>query len=110
MMGVLSVLVQALVLGICGVLGGRRLLHYFQLESYQLPGYLRSVKRNAMRTLVPPVAMAAAGVAALVLGAPVWLRLLLEIGRASCREGVWSAVGNRSCDEKGNGRRLHRHS
>lgn len=82
MMGVLSVLVQALVLGICGVLGGRRLLHYFQLESYQLPGYLRSLKRNAMRTLVPPVAMAAAGVAALVLGAPVWLRLLLVAAMA----------------------------
>src|SRR5699024_12189576 len=82
MMGVLSVLVQALVLGICGVLGGRRLLHYFQVESYQLPGYLRSVKRNAMRALVPPVVMAAAGVAALVLGAPVWLRLLLVAAMA----------------------------
>lgn len=89
MMGVLSVLVQALVLSVCGVLGGRRLLHYFQLESYQLPGYLRSLRRNAMRTLIPPVAMAAAGVASLVLGAPVWLRLLLVAAMAGLL--VWQS-------------------
>lgn len=76
-MGVISILVQALVLSCCCVMGGRRLMHYFQLESYQFAGFYRSVKRNTLRTVIPPVAMAAVGVAALALGAPVPVRLLL---------------------------------
>ena len=40
-------ILQAAVIGACCVLSGWRLLHYFQLESYQLPGYFRTVKRNA---------------------------------------------------------------
>jgi hypothetical protein len=34
-------------------LSGWRLLHYFQLESYQLPGFYRSLKRTAKKTLLP---------------------------------------------------------
>ena len=42
------------------VFASRTLIHYFQLESYQLPGYLRSLKRNAPRDLLPGVLLAAA--------------------------------------------------
>ena len=82
-MGLILGCLQALVLAVCCAAGGRRLLHYFQLESYQLPGYWRTVKRNAARALVPPAAMAAAGVAALVIGLPWIVALLLELAMAA---------------------------
>lgn len=35
------------------VLAGRILFHYFQLESYQHPGYFRTVRRNALKAILP---------------------------------------------------------
>lgn len=64
-MSFLLTLIQAAGLGCASAAAGRRVMHYLQLESYQLPGYIKSVKRNAMRALIPPIAMAAVGVAAL---------------------------------------------
>ena len=48
---------QSLVMAVCLPLSGWRLLHYFQLESYQLPGYYRSIKRNARKALLPGLAL-----------------------------------------------------
>lgn len=42
------------------VLSARRLIHYFQLESYQFPGFFRSITRNLLRALLPGVVMTAA--------------------------------------------------
>ena len=39
------------------LLAGRILLHYFQLESYQFPGYFRTVKRNLLKSILPGVCM-----------------------------------------------------
>ncbi|MBQ2834504.1 MAG: UDP-N-acetylmuramoyl-tripeptide--D-alanyl-D-alanine ligase [Clostridia bacterium] len=82
-MGVILRLFEAAVLACCCVAGGWRLLHYFQLESYQLPGYFRSVKRNFQRAVIPTVALAAVGVAAYVLGAPMIVRLALAAACAA---------------------------
>ena len=60
----LLTIIQAAGLGCASAAAGRRVLHYLQLERYQLPGYVKSVRRNAMRALIPPIAMAAVGVAA----------------------------------------------
>ncbi len=46
-------ILESLAIGALLPLSGWRLLHYFQLESYQLPGFYRSVKRNAKKTLLP---------------------------------------------------------
>ena len=71
----LLTIIQAVGLGCASAAAGRRVLHYLQLESYQLPGYVKSGGRNAMRALIPPIAMAAVGGAATSL---LWgLRLLL---------------------------------
>lgn len=35
------------------LLSGRILFHYFQLESYQFPGYFRTVRRNLLKSLLP---------------------------------------------------------
>ena len=76
-MAILVNLVQAAMIAACCVLSGWRLLHYFQLESYQLPGYWRSVRRNLTRAVMPPVAVAAAGVVAAALHAMVIVRMAL---------------------------------
>ena len=39
------------------LLSARRLIHYFQLESYQFPGYFRTVWRNLLRAMMPGVVM-----------------------------------------------------
>ena len=39
------------------LLAGRILIHYFQLESYQFPGYFRTVRRNFMKAVLPGLLM-----------------------------------------------------
>ena len=39
------------------LLAGRILLHYFQLESYQFPGYFRTIRRNLLKAILPGVCM-----------------------------------------------------
>ncbi len=70
-------ILESLVLAALLPLSGWRLLHYFQLESYQLPGFFRSIRRNAKKTLLPGLAMAAVGVLALVLRLSAVLRMAL---------------------------------
>ncbi len=38
---------------IASLLASRGLVHYFQLESYQFPGYFRTVRRNAVKSFAP---------------------------------------------------------
>ena len=84
----LLTIIQAVGLGCASAAAGRRVLHYLQLESYQLPGYVKSVRRNAMRALIPPIAMAAVGVAALRLSGLTGLALLLEALTAALDYGA----------------------
>ena len=39
------------------LLAGKILLHYFQLESYQFPGYFRTLRRNLTKALLPGICM-----------------------------------------------------
>ena len=39
------------------LLAGRILIHYFQLESYQFPGYFRTLRRNLLKALLPGILM-----------------------------------------------------
>ena len=39
------------------LLAGRILIHYFQLESYQFPGYFRTLQRNILKAVMPGVLM-----------------------------------------------------
>ena len=63
-------ILDSLVLAVCLPLSGWRLLHYFQLESYQFPGYFRTLKRNIVRAVTPGLIMT------------VYLTLLLLIHRS----------------------------
>ncbi len=44
---------------LCSLFASRTLLHYFQLESYQFPGYFRTLRRNWKHSLFPGVCAAA---------------------------------------------------
>ena len=35
------------------LLAGKILIHYFQLESYQFPGYFRTIRRNLLKAILP---------------------------------------------------------
>ena len=82
-MGFLLGMLEAAALAAGCIACGWRLMHYFQLESYQLPGYIKSVKRNAQRTLIPCVGVAAVGALALVVGLPALLRILLVLAMSA---------------------------
>ena len=53
---ILSVLLSAAITAGC-LLAGKILLHYFQLESYQFPGYFRTVRRNLIKAVLPGFCM-----------------------------------------------------
>ena len=69
-MNTLVIWLISLGVGVSSLLASRVLLHYFQLESYQFPGYFRTVKRNFLRAVTPGVLMT------------VYLTLLLLIHRS----------------------------
>ena len=39
------------------LLSGKILIHYFQLESYQFPGYFRTLRRNQAKAILPGALM-----------------------------------------------------
>ncbi len=53
-----SILLCLAVAGGC-LLSARLLLHYFQLESYQFPGYFRTLRRNLPKAVLPGLCMGA---------------------------------------------------
>ena len=52
-------IVFSLVPMLCCFFAARVLLHYFQLESYQFPGYFRTLNRNRKHAFLPGVCSAA---------------------------------------------------
>ena len=58
-MNTLVVWLISLGVGVSSLLASRSLMHYFQLESYQFPGYFRTVKRNFVRAVIPGLIMTA---------------------------------------------------
>lgn len=53
---------------ICCLFASRTLLHYFQLESYQFPGYFRTLKRNWKHSFFPGVCAAVSTALLLAIG------------------------------------------
>ena len=70
-------ILESLVIAVLLPLSGWRLLHYFQLESYQLPGVFRSVKRSAKKTLLPWAVMGAVLFILALIGLPAIVLLVL---------------------------------
>lgn len=64
------------------LLAGKTLIHYFQLESYQFPGYFRTLKRNWLKALLPGCCMTVFLILSLLgIGALIssrWLSCLTE--------------------------------
>ena len=55
----MPLLILCLFIPAAWVLAGQKLFHWFQLESYQFPGYFRTLKRNLFRSLLPGTVLAA---------------------------------------------------
>ena len=70
-------ILESLVIAVLLPLSGWRLLHYFQLESYQLPGFFRSVKRSTKKTLLPWAVMGAVLFILALIGLPAIVLLVL---------------------------------
>ena len=45
--------VVLLAIAVACLLSGRTMIHYFQLESYQFPGYFKSLRRHMPRVILP---------------------------------------------------------
>ena len=81
------------------MLAGRSLVHYFQLESYQFPGYYRTLKRNAARAVLPGCLMTLAAVVAALLhgaaaGSDSWfVQLLLGVLSGAAAAGGGFLIG-----------------
>ncbi len=56
-MNTIVVWLLALGVGVSSLISARSLMHYFQLESYQFPGYFRTLRRNFLRAIVPGAVM-----------------------------------------------------
>ena len=85
--GALCAFVTALLSALGSALAARRLLHFMQLESYQLPGYFKTLRRNAARAFAPGLLLAAAGAAACALA--LWLS---DSARGWAAAGAWLLV------------------
>ena len=64
-----ATLILCLCLAAGCILAAGNLYHYFQLESYQFPGYFRTLKRKLLKALLPGICMTALLVAVLLLTA-----------------------------------------
>lgn len=71
---------------LCCLFASRTLLHYFQLESYQFPGYFRTLKRNWKHSLFPGIC-AAAGLLMIT-----YLSVLLGLFTALTLEKMWLLI------------------
>ena len=68
------------------LLAGKILLHYFQLESYQFPGYFRTIRRNLLKSILPGICMTILLTVSLLLvsifvteNSPPWYLYMAEI-------------------------------
>ena len=74
-----------LILGIVtgSLLAGRSLIHYFQLESYQFPGYFRTLRRNLLKTVLPGFCMMLLLIVTLLVSVAItsevtWIQYVLD--------------------------------
>ena len=59
------------------ILAGKTLFHYFQLESYQFPGYFRTLRRNLPKSFLPGL------LTAVVTSAVMFIALIFIPGKKS---------------------------
>ena len=69
------------------LLAAKLLLHYFQLESYQFPGYFRTLRRNLPKALIPGVGMTVLSVFSLLL-----IRLFIHLDAQPALPCLFSAA------------------
>lgn len=81
-MRVLFLILEACLLAAAAIGTGWRLLHILQLESYQLPGYKRSLLRNPLETILKPLLVGIVGLVTVLIGLPRFICLLATCAAA----------------------------
>ncbi len=66
---ILWILILTAAIDVSCLLAGRTLFHFFQLESYQFPGYFRTLKRNAIKAVLPGLILNIVLILAMTAGA-----------------------------------------
>lgn len=66
------------------LLSGKSLIHYFQLESYQFPGYFRTLRRNLLKAVFPGFLMMILLIVTLLLSVTIshdvtWLHYISDV-------------------------------
>lgn len=79
-MNMLPSVILSIGISIGCILAARILYHYFQLESYQFPGYFKTIRRNLLKAVLPGATMA------------VLLGLAAVTGRAVFGESVLASA------------------
>jgi len=64
-------MLYALAVAVACLLASRGLIHYFQLESYQFPGYFRTLKRNWLRAIIPGAVLTFFGLFLRIIGGEI---------------------------------------
>ncbi len=84
----------------CCLFAARGILHFFQLESYQFPGYFRTLKRNRVHSLLPGVCAALATLVLLYLfdllalrGGPHWTAVTAAVLLLPLSAGAGLMIG-----------------
>ena len=67
MENVFSVVAWTICSAVGSLLSARTLIHWFQLESYQFPGYFRTIKRQGLRSWLPGMIMCLSFLVSLLL-------------------------------------------
>ena len=79
----LLMFLQACCCSAAGLMACRPFFHWFQLESYQFPGYFRTLKRQGFHSVVPGIVMALLSALLILVNSKVfstmtyWLRSLI---------------------------------
>jgi len=79
---ILSLILSMEIAAAC-LLAGKLLIHYFQLESYQFPGYFRTLRRNLLKSILPGISLAGLLIISILLFSRVfhfsaWMMIVAE--------------------------------
>ena len=85
------------------LLASKQLIHYFQLESYQHPGYFRTIRRSWLKAVMPGILMFAVWMLSLFLFTwlvPEDMAWLSSIGVSLCLIAGGFLIGRFVCERK----------
>ena len=92
---------------VCAFFAGEGIFHYFQLESYQFPGFFRTLKRNRNHAWLPGLCVTVASLALYygfdqltAIEMPLWAVSLCVMGLLLIAAGMGYAIGRAFAEKR----------